>query len=162
MKLSLIVATDRQGGIGKDNQLPWHLPADLAHFKAVTLGKPVLMGRKTWESIGRPLPGRRNIVVSRSVLDLPEGVLHFDDLDAAIASQAGEEELMVIGGGQIYAETINQANCLYVTRVDISVCADAFFPKIDSHQWREVEAIFRAKDDKNPQDCTFAKFERRG
>jgi dihydrofolate reductase len=162
MKLSLIVAMDHQGGIGKDNRLPWHLPADLAHFKALTLGKPVLMGRKTWESIGRPLPERTNLVLSRTPMRLPDKVIQFYDLQTALDSQANTEELMVIGGSQLYQATLSAADVLYVTRVNTREDCDVFFPAIDPHLWRQEESIRRVADDKNPFDCTFMKFVRRG
>ncbi len=131
--ISLIAAMDRKRAIGKGNALPWYLPDDLKHFKRVTLGKPVVMGRKTFESLGcKPLPGRRNLVVSRSGFQA-EGVEVFASLNAALTSaQADNEEVMVIGGAQIYQQALPLADRVYLTRVETEVeGADAWFPALD-------------------------------
>ena len=141
MKIALIAAVAANGVIGQDNSLPWHLPEDLKAFKRITLGKPVIMGRKTYESIGRPLPGRTNIVLSRQPDWAPPGVLVATDLDQALdlAGQAGGEgEVMVIGGEQIYRQALPRADRLYLTLVDREVPGDTCFPAVDSAQWREV------------------------
>ena len=136
MPLTLIVATDRARGIGIENRLPWRLPEDLVHFKRTTIGHPIIMGRKTFESIGRPLPGRRNIVVSRNPAWQHEGVECVASVDAAIAV-APATEAFVIGGAQIYAETLARATRLIVTEIDRVFDCDAFFPAIDPNLWRE-------------------------
>lgn len=138
-KLSLIVAMGQNRAIGKDNALPWHLSQDLQYFKAVTLGKPIVMGRKTYDSIGRPLPGRHNIVISRDPAWAAEGVTAVTSVAAALAAAGDVEEVMVIGGEQIYALALEHASQLYITEVEAAPQADAFFPAIDASQWREIE-----------------------
>ena len=144
MKIALIVAASQNNVIGLDNQLPWHLPEDLQYFKAVTMGKPILMGRKTYESIGRPLPGRTNIVLTRDANWSAEGVVVVNDLDSARAASekacvaAGVDELMIIGGEQIYRKFLPVADKLYLTKVEAVVEGDAYFPAIDSDQWQQV------------------------
>lgn len=139
MRLSLIVAMGRNRVIGIDNSLPWHLSQDLKQFKAVTLGKPIVMGRKTYDSIGRLLPGRHNIVISRDRSWSAAGVTAVDSLPAAIAAAGAVEELMVIGGEQIYALALPAADRLYLTEVDAAPSGDAFFPVLEQGQWRELE-----------------------
>jgi len=144
MKIALIVAASQNNVIGLDNQLPWHLPEDLQYFKAVTMGKPILMGRKTYDSIGRPLPGRTNIVLTRNANWSAEGVVVVNDLDSATAASekacaaAGVDELMIIGGEQIYRKFLPIADKLYLTKVEAVVEGDAYFPAIDSDQWQQV------------------------
>lgn len=143
MPISLIAALDKQNVIGKENALPWYLPEDLKRFRKLTTGKTVLMGRKTYDSIinrlGKPLPNRKNVVVTRdSRLKAPEGVIVYNDLNKAI-SDLKNEDLFVIGGGQIYAQTIGKADTLYITHVDMEAAGDVYFPKIDSKKWRKVE-----------------------
>lgn len=141
LPLSLIVAFAENRVIGLDNQMPWHLPADLKHFKAKTLGKPIIMGRKTWDSLGRPLPGRLNVVVSRQADLQLEGAEVFTSLDAAIvradqwAREQGVDELMLIGGAQLYTQALPLAQRLYLTRIALSPQGDAFFPEVDLRQW---------------------------
>lgn len=139
--VAMIAAMAENRVIGVGNRLPWHLPADLQHFKKVTLGKPLIMGRKTWDSLGRPLPGRLNIVVSRQPgLEL-SGAEVYPDLPSALerAQQWAVEheatEIMVIGGGQLYAEALPMTQRIYLTRVALSVEGDAFFPDFDESQW---------------------------
>lgn len=136
-RLSLVVAIDAQRGIGVDNQLPWHLPEDLAHFKRVTLGKPIIMGRKTFDSIGRPLPKRRNIVVTRNPDWRHEGVEVAASLQDAIARLDGEPA-SIIGGAQIFAESMMLADCMIVTEIDHVFRCDTFFPPIDPAVWVET------------------------
>jgi dihydrofolate reductase len=139
MDVVLIAAVARNGVIGAGNALPWHLPADLKHFKALTLGHPVLMGRKTFESIGRPLPGRPNIVVSRDPAFVAAGVTVAASVPAALLrATALGTPVFVIGGAQIYAQCLTLADRIYLTRVDIEVAGDAFFPSLDDHEWRET------------------------
>jgi dihydrofolate reductase len=138
-KLMIIVAMAKNRMIGKDNQMPWHLPDDLKYFKAQTLNKPVIMGRKTFESLGsRPLPNRPNLVVSRNVEYKPEGVQVFDSVENAIASVANADEVVIMGGAQIYAQWVNKVDRLLITEVDAEPEGDAFFPEFDQQAWREV------------------------
>ncbi|WP_421249385.1 type 3 dihydrofolate reductase [Aeromonas sp. 603359] len=163
MKISMIAAMAHDRVIGKDNQMPWHLPADLAHFKRVTLGKTVLMGRKTFESIGRPLPGRRNLVISRNPDYQAEGIEVVGSVEAALALLAGSsvEELMVIGGGHLYAEMLPSADCLYLTRIDLAVEGDTRFPAFDDGQWQRIECESHPADEKNPHPYSFETWQRR-
>ncbi|MFM5154929.1 type 3 dihydrofolate reductase [Aeromonas veronii] len=163
MKISMIAAMAHDRVIGKDNQMPWHMPADLAHFKLVTLGKPVLMGRKTFESIGRPLPGRRNLVISRNPDYQAEGIEVVGSVEAALALLAGSsvEELMVIGGGHLYAEMLPSADCLYLTRIDLAVEGDTRFPAFDDGQWQRVDCESHPADEKNPHPYSFETWQRR-
>ncbi|HHM9105211.1 dihydrofolate reductase [Pseudomonas aeruginosa] len=154
--LAMIAALGENRAIGIDNRLPWRLPADLKHFKAMTLGKPVIMGRKTWDSLGRPLPGRLNLVVSRQAGLALEGAEVFASLDAALAraeawAQAEDaDELMLIGGAQLYAEALPRAARLYLTRVSLAPEGDAFFPEIDGAAWRLASSIEHAAADDTP------------
>ena len=142
MPLSLIVSTAVDRVIGRDNQMLWRIPEDMAHFKATTMGKPVIMGRKTFQSIGRPLPGRTNIVVSRDPGFAAEGVEVVRDLEAALAlaerHSKDDKEIMVIGGAEIYRQTLARADRIYWTEVHRTVDGDAYFPELDRRQWREV------------------------
>jgi len=135
--LTLVVAMDAQRGIGIENRLPWHIPEDLAHFKRVTLGHPIIMGRKTFESIGRPLPGRRNIVVTRNPDWSHAGVEVAGSLDAAVAL-AGDGPASIIGGAQIFAEALPLAHRLTVTDIERTYRCDTFFPAIDPAVWSAV------------------------
>jgi dihydrofolate reductase len=138
MQLSLIVAYAQNRVIGRDNTLPWKLPSDLAHFKRTTLGHPIIMGRKTWESLGRPLPGRRNIVISRNVRYAAKGAECMTSLTQAIASVQDLDEAFVIGGAQIYQEALPFAQQVIATEVLESVDGDAFFAPLDKAQWIET------------------------
>jgi dihydrofolate reductase len=157
MKISMIAAMAYDRVIGKDNQMPWHMPADLAHFKRVTLGKPVLMGRKTFESIGRPLPGRRNLVISRNPGYQADGIEVVGSVEAALALLADNEvaEVMVIGGGHLYAELLPKADCLYLTRIELEVEGDTRFPAFADEQWQCVEREVHQADEKNPHPYRF-------
>jgi dihydrofolate reductase len=135
--LSIVVAMDAKRGIGVDNKLPWHLPEDLAHFKRVTLGHPIIMGRKTFESIGRPLPGRRNIVVTRNADWRHDGVDVVHSLQEAVAL-VGADSASIIGGAQIFAEALDVADRLIVTHIDKVYRCDTFFPAIDAARWAAV------------------------
>ncbi|MEN0035683.1 MAG: dihydrofolate reductase [Cellvibrio sp.] len=144
MKLAIIVAAAKNGVIGNNNQLPWHLPQDLKYFKSVTLGKPVIMGRKTYESIGRPLPGRTNIVVTRSADWKVDGVVVVNSIEQALeeaskaiaASAAPVEEAMIIGGAEIYRTALPMVNKVYLTRVEVEIEGDAFFPALPEAEWQ--------------------------
>jgi dihydrofolate reductase len=138
-RLSLIAAVAANGVIGSDNTLPWRLPEDLKRFKALTLGHPVIMGRKTFESIGRPLPGRRNIIVSRNALYSADGCEVATSLNAALdVCKAAGDEIFVIGGAQIYAEALPMARRLYLTEIHRAYSGDARFPEFDRHHWQEI------------------------
>ena len=139
MLISLIVAMANHRVIGRSNAMPWHMPADLRHFKAVTLGKPVVMGRRTFESIGRPLPGRRNLVISRNPEWQAAGVEVAPTLDVALALLADYDEVMIIGGGQLYAEALPRADRLYLTHIDLDVEGDTFFPDYTGYEWQQIE-----------------------
>ena len=135
--LTIIVATDARNGIGINNTLPWKLPEDLAHFKRLTTGHPIIMGRKTFESIGRPLPNRRNIVVTRNADWRHDGAETVGSIEAAIALLDGAEGF-VIGGAEIYRQSMHLADQLIITRIDHTFDCDAFFPAIDADTWQET------------------------
>ncbi|MHC6216401.1 dihydrofolate reductase [Stenotrophomonas acidaminiphila] len=163
MKLSLIAALDRNRGIGRDNAMPWHLPDDFRHFKALTLGKPILMGRKTAQSLGRALPGRTNLVLTRG------GQVPFAGMRAVASVQQAREiaaaeaagELCVIGGGEIYRLLIDQATDLHLTWVDADVAADTHFPEVDPALWQEVRSQAHPADARHAFAFRFAHYLRR-
>ena len=148
MIISLIAAMDRNRLIGAGNGLPWHLPADFKHFKAITMGKPVVMGRKTFESIGRPLPGRHNIVISRSGFSA-DGVTVVDSIEKALIEAGNVEEVMIIGGASFYQQIINRADRMYLTHVDAACEGDAWFPEFSTQDWKIVAEKEYAADEKN-------------
>ena len=155
-KISLIAAMAEDRVIGKDNDMPWHLPADLQHFKRVTLGKPVIMGRKTFESIGRPLPGRKNIVITRSQNWTSNGVEVVNSPDNALKLVKDAEEVMIIGGGNIYRQFLSLADTLYLTFIDLKVEGDTQFPDWKQFgSWAEIERQDFAADEKNPHPYQF-------
>lgn len=165
MTISLILAMDELRGIGINNKLPWRLPADLAFFKKTTLGHTILMGRKTYESIGRPLPGRQNVVLTRDASFVAEGceVVHSAEEVAAAYGRAGSkaaEELFVIGGAEVYDLMLPQADRMYITEIAHRFEADAFFPEVDRGQWRVVSREKGIRDEKNPYDFEFVIYER--
>lgn len=154
LPLALIAACAHDRVIGLNNSMPWHLPADLKHFKQTTLGKPIIMGRKTWDSLGRPLPGRLNLVVSRQADLQLDGAEVFASLPQAIdranewAQEQGVEEVMLIGGGQLYTEALPLADRIYLTRIDLAVTGDAWFPEF--HGWQRVDQQSHAAGDNTP------------
>ena len=159
MKLSLIVALDRNHAIGKGNALPWRLSDDLKRFKALTLGKPVLMGRKTAESLGRALPGRRNLVLTRSGNAPFAGMEAFATLESALESAEEAEEICVIGGGEIFAMALPIATRMHLTWVDTAITGvDVFFPRFDPAQWREVSRESCAADARNEYAFEFVDY----
>jgi len=160
MIISIIAAMDRNRLIGNRNQLPWHLPADFAHFKAVTMGKPIIMGRKTYESIGRPLPGRINIVLSRNPDVHYDGVTCVSSFDDALDVAADAEELMIIGGSTIYEMLMPRVDRMYLTYVDAEFEGDAWFPDVDEKVWSESTSELCPADEKNKYDCRFVMLER--
>ncbi|TQV89123.1 type 3 dihydrofolate reductase [Aliikangiella coralliicola] len=157
--ISLVCAMAKNRVIGKDNQMPWHLPADLKHFKSVTLGKPIVMGRKTYESIGRPLPGRRNIVISRNSDYQVEGCDTATSLESALALLEGVEEVMVIGGGRIYSQALAMADKLFLTFIDLDIEGDTHFPEFEHLALNEVKREIHEPDEKNLYRCEFVDFE---
>lgn len=159
MKLSAVVAASDNDVIGRGNALPWHLPADLAHFKRLTLGKPVLMGRRTFEAIGRPLPGRRNLVLSRGGFQA-EGVETVGSLDEAIARVGDVPELAVIGGGALYELALPRLDTIHLTRVHVTLEGDTLLPPLPASQWREVSREWRPADERNPLAMSFITLER--
>ena len=159
--LVLVAALDRDHAIGKDNALPWRLPADLKRFKALTLGKPVLMGRRTAESLGRALPGRRNLVLTRADRVPFDGMEAFATLSEALDAVRGEPEACVIGGGAVFAETLPLAARMHLTWVDTRVDgADAWFPRFDPRDWREVAREAHPADARNEHAFAFVDYER--
>ncbi len=156
--LSLIVAMDENRLIGSDNQLPWHLPADLAFFKRTTMGKPILMGRKTYQSIGRALPGRRNIVITHNPDFSAEGCEIADGIDTALAMCSADDEVMLIGGASLYQQTLDRADCLYITQIQHSFSGDTWFPEFASSRWKITEKQDFAADDSNPHSYSFVKY----
>lgn len=165
-RLALIVAVADNGVIGRDNGLPWHLPEDLRYFKRITMGKPIVMGRKTFESIGRALPGRTNIVISRNEQFAPDGVVLAASLDEALvlarqlADEQGVGEAVIIGGAQIYALALPRADRLYVTRVHATPEGDTLLPPVDWAQWAETSCKRNTASDDNPYDFSFVVYDR--
>src|SRR5262245_3904331 len=155
--VSIIAAMDRKRGIGFDNKLPWKLSADLKRFRDLTMGHHIIVGRKTFESIGRPLPGRRMIVVTRNRNYKAEGcdVAHSVEDATTLARERGESEVFICGGAEIYAESIRGANRMYLTFVDAEVAADTFFPEFDEQEWIERESFYQPADEKNQYPSTF-------
>ena len=159
--LSLIVAMTANGVIGRNNGLPWRLPADLAHFKRLTMGKPIIMGRRTWESLPGLLPHRTHVVLSRDC-DYPvNGAFLVHSLDEALATFGDVEELMVIGGADLYAQALPLASRIYLTQVHAEVEGDVHFPQLDLSLWQEVAREDHAADARNPHPYSFVTLERR-
>lgn len=167
--LSLIVAMAENNVIGVNNNLPWHLPNDLQYFKKVTMGKPVIMGRKTYESIGRPLPGRRNIIITRQAdygtLDLAKNIDVVASLDEAIKLGEdivmidGHDEVFVLGGAEIYNQALAKVDRLYITHVFANVDGDAYFPKVDWSKYKEVTREEFMAEGKNPYNYCFSVYD---
>ena len=158
--LSLIVATTLNNVIGKDNRMPWHLPADLAWFKQNTTQKPIVMGRKTFESIGRALPNRTNVVLSRRPFQHPD-VIWQPSMEAAIEYLQNFPEIMLIGGGQLFKQYLPQADKIYLTEIQTNLEGDTFFPEIEQNNWEQTFEQLRRKDDQNAYDCKFMILERK-
>jgi dihydrofolate reductase len=148
-KVTIIAAMARNRAIGLDGEMPWHLPAELKHFKESTMGKPIVMGRKTWESIGRVLPGRQNIVVTRNPSFQAPGCTVATSLDHAMDLARGEE-VMIIGGGQLYQLAMSMADRMILTRVDCEPCADTWFPEWQSREWLQISVRNESANEKNP------------
>ena len=162
MKLSIVVAMSVNRVIGRDNALPWKLPADLKHFRELTLGHHLLMGRKTFESIGRPLPGRTTVVITRQDGYAREGILVVSSVDEAVelASKAGEPEAFIAGGAEIYQQTLQRADRLYLTLVHRSFQGDTLFPEFDKSAWQEVSRKDLEPDEENSCAMSFLTYEK--
>jgi dihydrofolate reductase len=158
--ISLVAAMAKGRVIGKDNKMPWHLPADLAHFKKITLGKPVVMGRKTFESIGRPLPGRRNVIISREKNKIIEHAECVTSLESAFSLLSEEPEIMIIGGATIYQQALEMADKLYLTYIDLNCEGDAFFPAFDEKRFEIKSQEAHEPDEKNSLAYQFLCLER--
>jgi dihydrofolate reductase len=158
--ISLIVAMGQDGVIGLHNRLPWRLPADLAHFKRITMGKPIVMGRKTWESLPGVLPGRRHIVITRDESYQADSCTLVHSIDEAIAAAGEVDEIMIVGGVTIYRVFLPLADRFYLTRVDAEIEGDAYFPEVDWDQWRELGRESHLADEKNPHAYSFIELER--
>jgi|TARA_Y100000389_G_scaffold193149_1_gene221630 dihydrofolate reductase len=161
MGLSIVVAMDNNGLIGKDNQLPWHLPADLAYFKKITTGKSILMGRKTFDSIGRPLPNRRNIVITRNTEIMIPGCEVASSIDEALVLTENEKEVMVIGGASLCEQLLPKVSRLYITRIDSEFEGDIYFPAYEAASWHQVSSESHPKDIKNNYSYHFIVLERK-
>lgn len=161
MLISIIVAMGRNRVIGVDGGMPWHLPAELARFRRITMGKPIVMGRSTHESIGRPLPGRDNIVLTRDHTFRAEGCKVVYTMEGALAAAGEREEVMIIGGASVYAQALPMVGRLYLTYIQHEFQGDTFFPEFTLDDWHEVESSERAEDENNPYACTFVIYDRR-
>lgn len=157
MIVSLIAAMDRQRGIGIDNRLPWRLPADMKRFRDLTMGHHIIVGRKTFESIGKPLPGRQTIIVTRDRNYEAEGchIVHSLDKAVALAGARGETEVFICGGAEIYDLSLEIADRIYLTLLDADVMADAFFPRLNDDEWVEKESLHHPADEKNQYSFDF-------
>lgn len=160
MKVSFVAAMDRNRVIGRAGTMPWRLPADLAYFKKITMGKPIVMGRKTFDAIGRVLPGRQNIVLTRDPGFRCDGCTIARSIDEAIEAAADAEELMVIGGGELFKQLLPRVDRLYFTLVDAEVEGDVYFPACQHGAWRERERVERPADTRNPYRLTFLVLDR--
>ena len=161
MKRSLVVAVARNGVIGRNNALPWKLPADLAHFRKVTMGHPIVMGRRTYESIGKPLPGRKNIVVTHNRDYQAPGCTVVTSLDEAWKAAGDADEVCVIGGTTLFAETLPIADVIHLTEVEAAVEGDTFMPPFERSQWREREVARHAADERHAYPIRILELERR-
>lgn len=160
-RVSIVVAADDRGGIGREGTLPWHLPEDLRRFKAITMGKPVVMGRRTWDSLGRALPGRHNIVISRRSGMIAAGATVVDSLPAALRAAGDAPEVCIIGGAQVYQLALPLADEIHLTRVHVAVDADTWFPVIDGADWEEVRREDRPADERHAYPYSFVELLRR-
>lgn len=161
MEIHLIVARARNGVIGGGNKMLWHIPEDFAHFKKTTMGHPIVMGRKTWESIGRPLPGRKNVVVTRSADYEAKGAQTVSSLEAAFALLKDEPEVFVIGGGEIYRAAMPFAATLWITEIDADFEGDTTFPEVDGASWQGTELSVLPPNEKRNFTVRFLRYDRR-
>ena len=162
MRLTIVVAVSENGVIGTGNQLPWRLPDDLKRFKALTMGKPIIMGRKTYESIGRPLPGRRNIVITRQRGMQIEGCVVVGSVGEALAAAEPAEEVILGGGGDLYAQLIDRVTTIHLTRVHVTIAGDVFFPELRAEEWQSTIEGRHAADERHAHAFTFETLTRRG
>jgi len=160
-RVSLIVAMARNRVIGINNTLPWHLPADLKHFKTLTTGHHIVMGRKTYQSIGKPLPGRTSVVVTRNPGYAPPGVITVNSIEAAVSACGDDDEIFVIGGAELYRQAMAFADRVYLTEIDAEIPGDAHFTELDSKQWQETGRISHVSDEKNPYPYHFVVYDRK-
>ncbi|MFT5504549.1 MAG: dihydrofolate reductase [Gammaproteobacteria bacterium] len=159
-ELSIVCAMDKKNLIGSNNQLPWRMPADLKFFKETTMGKPIIMGRKTWQSIGRPLPGRKNIVISRNPDFFAEGATVMQNMESAMALIDDAPEAMLIGGATLYEQTLDQVDNLFITEIDHEFDGDTWFPEISTLIWKECWRKNHSADSVNPHPYSFVKYVR--
>ena len=159
-RVSLIVAMARNRVIGAGNRLPWHLPADLKHFRSLTMGHHILMGRKTYESIGRPLPGRISVILSRDPAYTAPGCIVLGSVEQALALAADDDEVFAIGGGELYGEMVRHAQRVYLTEVGADFDGTVLFPALDPAEWREVERSAYPADPRNPYPYAFVTYDR--
>jgi dihydrofolate reductase len=159
--LSIIVAVSENNVVGRDNQLPWRLSADLKRLKSITMGHHLIMGRKTWESLGRPLPGRTNVVITRDKNYIAEGGVVVHSLDEALRISANDEEAFIFGGGEIFRQALSHVDKIYLTKVHTTVKGDAFFPELKSSEWLEVSSENFKADEKNEFDYSFITYKRK-
>jgi dihydrofolate reductase len=160
MIVSIVVARSENNAIGKNNQLLWYLPADLKHFKNITTGHTVIMGRKTYDSVGKPLPNRRNIIITRQNITI-DGCEVVKSIEDALVLCADEEEVFIVGGAEIYRQSIHLTNRIYLTIVHQKFDADSFFPEINYDEWEEIEREDYQPDEKNKLPYSFITLERR-
>jgi dihydrofolate reductase len=160
MLVSLVVAMARNHVIGRNNALPWHLPADLKHFKSITLGKPVIMGRRTFESIGKPLPGRTNLVLTRATGWQAPGAITTHSIEEALSSVRDCNEVVGIGGAEIFQRLLPLAGRIYLTRIHADIAGDTWFPPLDPVEWKVTDSVDFRADERNPHDMTFVTLER--
>ena len=166
MPIALIVAMSENNVIGKDNKMPWHLPDELRYFKSITIGKPIIMGRKTFQSIGKPLPERTNIVITTNSDFNHTGIVTVPALEQALAfgqecvSNSDQDEIMVIGGAYTYQQALPLATRVYLTRIHRHIEGDTFFPTLSNHQWRETSRQDKEVDANNPIVCSYLIYER--
>lgn len=160
--ISILVAMDKNRVIGVNNQLPWHLPADLQYFKRITMGNPIIMGRKTFDSIGRVLPGRENVVLTRSENYSPPGctIIHSVEEIKTLRAERKEEELFVIGGAELFRQVLDFTDRLYITQIEAEFEGDTFFPEINLDEWNLISKEKGIKDEKNPYEYYFLMYER--
>jgi len=161
MRISIIAAMTHNRVIGKGDTMPWHLPAELRHFKQTTMGKPIIMGRKTFDSIGRALPGRRNIILTHDPKFESDGTVIVHSIEEALTAAGRADEVMIIGGGHLYRQMINRADRLYLTMIDVILEGDTFFPDIAGQEWRKLEEVCRVADDENRYAMRFLVLDRR-
>lgn len=155
MRISAILAMSENRVIGNNNKLPWHLPADLKHFKNLTMGHPILMGRKTYESIGRPLPGRSNIVITHDPNYQAPGCIVVQSIEDALAAAKDADEIFIIGGAAIFQEMLSYVQRIYLTLIHQQINGDTFFPALDVNQWKEIEKVDYTEDTNNPYSYSF-------